>query len=134
MRKKTIAGSLLMAVSLAAGAAAAETIDVSDDHGGSVAEYAQRWSALSAKGVDVRIVGPCQSACTVLLGYIPRDHICVTPDARFGFHLAHRPDMTAVLWHAYAPDIQSWITEHGGLTPEFIWMGAPDMYRFFKQC
>ena len=40
--------------------ALAETIDISDDHGGSVAQYAARWSALEARGVSVRIVGPCQ--------------------------------------------------------------------------
>ena len=69
--------------------ARAETIDVSDSHGGSVAQYSGRWAELARKGVSVRIVGPCQSACTVLLGHIPRNRICVTPEASFGFHLAH---------------------------------------------
>jgi hypothetical protein len=72
--------------------ARAETIDVYDDHGGSVAEYDARWSELAARGVNVRIVGPCQSACTVLLAHIPNERICVTPQASFGFHLAHRRD------------------------------------------
>jgi hypothetical protein len=52
--------------------AAAETIDVYDNHGGSVAQYNARWAGLAAQGASVRIVGPCQSACTVLLGHIPR--------------------------------------------------------------
>jgi hypothetical protein len=52
--------------------ALAETIDVSDNHGGSVAQYSAHWSELARRGVNVRIVGPCQSACTVLLGHIPR--------------------------------------------------------------
>src|SRR5665213_2217491 len=64
-----------------AGAARAETIDVNDSHGGVVAEYNARWSGLAARGVNVRIVGPCQSACTVLLGHIPRSRICVMPEA-----------------------------------------------------
>ena len=68
--------------------AAAETIEVFDNHGGSVAQYDSRWAGLAARGVDVKIVGPCQSACTVLLGHIPRSKICVTPSASFGFHLA----------------------------------------------
>src|SRR5882757_19781 len=70
--------------------AAAETIDVNDAHGGSVVQYNVRWAGLAARGVDVRIVGPCESACTILLGHIPRNKICVTPAARFGFHLAQR--------------------------------------------
>lgn len=114
--------------------AQAETIDVSDNHGGSVAAYNARWTELARQGANVRIVGPCQSACTVLLGRIPRSRICVTPDASFGFHLAHRADATATLRSAYAPDITSWINAHGGLTHDFIWMRAPDTYRYFKKC
>jgi len=132
--KKMIAGLVCMVTVLGASIAAAETIDVSDSHGGSVAAYSQRWKELGARGVNVRIVGACQSACTVLLGYIPRNHICVMPAARFGFHKAHRPDMTEVLWHAYASDIRGWINARGGLTPDFKWMGAPDTYRYFHKC
>lgn len=112
----------------------AETIDVSDSHGGNVAQYGGRWTALAARGVSVRIVGPCQSACTVLLGHIPRNRICVTPEASFGFHLAHLQSATATLWNAYGADIRGWIKQHGGLTSEFIWMRAPDTYRFFHKC
>ena len=112
--------------------AAAETIDVSDSHGGSVAQYSAHWSELARRGVSVRIVGPCQSACTVLLGRIPRSRICVTPAASFGFHLAHRGDATQTLWSAYGPDIKGWIQAHGGLTSDFVWMSAPDTYRYFK--
>jgi len=120
--------------SLSVASARAETIDVSDNHGGSVAAYNARWTELARQGVNVRIVGPCQSACTVLLGRIPRSRICVTPEASFGFHLAHRTDATATLRSAYAADITSWINAHGGLTQDFIWMRAPDTYRYFKKC
>jgi hypothetical protein len=114
--------------------ALAETIDVFDNHGGSVAEYDSRWADYAARGVSVRIVGPCQSACTVLLGHIPRARICVTADAAFGFHLAHLESATATLWAAYQPDIRAWIEAHGGLTHDFIWMRAPDTYRYFAKC
>jgi hypothetical protein len=132
MHARTIVAVLLVLIPPTVGLA--ETIDVSDDHGGSVAEYDARWAALGARGVDVRIVGPCQSACTVLLGHIPRTKICVTPEASFGFHLAHLQSATATLWNAYPADIQDWINQHGGLKPDFIWMRAPDTYRFFKKC
>lgn len=117
-----------------ANVARAETVDVSDDHGGRVTEYDARWAGLAARGVSVRIVGPCQSACTVLLGHIPRSRICVTGAASFGFHLANLPAATATLWAAYQGDIRAWINAHGGLTHEFIWMRAPDTYRYFKKC
>jgi hypothetical protein len=114
--------------------ALAGTINVSDNHGGSVVAYDARWAGYAAQGVNVRIVGPCQSACTVLLGHIPHDKICVTPQASFGFHQAHLASATATLWNAYSSDIQAWITQHGGLQPQFIWMRAPDTYKFFKRC
>lgn len=134
MLKTTLGGLVFLAGIAASSAGLAETIDVSDAHGGSVAAYSQRWKALAARGVDVRIVGKCQSACTVLLGYIPRSRICVTPQASFGFHLAHRPDMTALLWNAYASDIRGWIKARGGLSADFKWMSAPDIYRYFHKC
>lgn len=114
--------------------ASAETIDVYDNHGGRVADYDRRWAGLAARGVNVRIVGPCQSACTVLLGHIPRSRICVTPAASFGFHLAKLPSATATLRNAYAADIRGWIARNGGLTNDFIWLRAPEIYRYFKKC
>ena len=125
---------LILLVSILPSAGLAETITVSDHHGGSVAAYDARWAALAARGVDVQIVGPCQSACTVLLGHIPRENICVTPRASFGFHQAKFPASTATLWAAYSSDIKAWINAHGGLQRSFIWMRAPDIYRFFKKC
>jgi hypothetical protein len=125
---------LALSIVLATLPARAETIDVYDNHGGSVAQYDARWAAQAARGVSVRIVGPCQSACTVLLGHIPRNRICVTPQARFGFHLARLPQATTTLWNAYPADIKAWINQRGGLTHSFIWMGAPDVFRFFRRC
>jgi hypothetical protein len=134
--KQRIAAAIALAAGIfaASGPAYSETIDVYDDHGGSVRAYDQRWAGLARRGVSVRIVGPCQSACTVLLRHIPRQRICVTPDASFGFHLAKRPEATAILRSAYASDITAWIRRHGGLTGEFIWMSAPDTYRYFRKC
>ena len=125
---------LLAALAFSAQSAFAETIDVFDSHGGRVVEYNARWAALGARGVNVRITGPCQSACTVLLKHIPRSRICVTPEARFGFHQANLPEATATLWSGYGSDIRAWINAHGGLQKEFVWMGAPDVFRYFKKC
>jgi hypothetical protein len=134
---RAIATSIVAAVAWTAGTiipASAETINVYDDHGGSVAEYDAHWSGLAARGVNVRIVGPCQSACTVLLAHIPNDRICVTPQASFGSHLAHRPEATARLWAGYNAGIRQWIDSRGGLSADFKWMRVPDIYRFFRKC
>jgi hypothetical protein len=131
MKHSLLIAALLLSLS---GAVSAETIEVSDNHGGHVADYDSRWAELAARGVDVKIVGPCQSACTVLLGHIPRNKICVTQNASFGFHLANRASAAATLQSAYGSDIQGWIAAHGGLTRDFIWMRSPDIYRYFKKC
>jgi hypothetical protein len=124
-------GFLLLAL---ATPARAETIDVSDNHGGIVRDYNARWAEYGSRGVNVRIVGPCQSACMVLLAHIPRSNICVMPNASFGFHTAKTETGTSLLRAAYSSDIMAWIDAHGGLTPTFIWMRAPDIYKFFKRC
>jgi hypothetical protein len=66
---------LIAILFLTASAARAETIDVSDFQGGLLSTYQTQWSTLAARGVRVRIVGPCVSACTILVGYIPRNNI-----------------------------------------------------------
>jgi hypothetical protein len=129
--QRLVAGVLFL---LLAGPAAAETIEIYDNHGGSVVQYNKRWAGLAARGVNVKIVGPCQSACTVLLGHIPRGRICVTPNASFGFHLAKKSHATAILRKSYQSDIRAWIAKHGGLTEQFIWLRAPEIYRYFKKC
>jgi hypothetical protein len=131
MNRKSLVLAVLLCI---AGPAAAETIDVFDNHGGSVAEYNARWADLAARGVSVRIVGPCQSACTVLLGHIPRSRICVTSAASFGFHLARVSSATAILWNGYQSDIRAWIDQHGGLQRNFMWLHAPETFRFFRKC
>jgi hypothetical protein len=79
-------------------------------------------------------MGPCKSACTVLLGRIPRGHICVTPEASFGFHSAKLESATQLLRSIYPADIRAWIGAHGGLKPDLVWMQAPEIYRYFKKC
>jgi hypothetical protein len=125
---------ILAALLCIARPAAAETIDVFDNHGGSVTEYNARWAERAARGVSVRIVGPCQSACTVLLGHIPRSRICITSGASFGFHLARLSSATAILWNGYQADVRGWINQHGGLQRDFIWLRAPETFRFFHRC
>jgi hypothetical protein len=115
--------------------ASAETIDVNNDRGGFVFLYQAKWEKLAQQGVNVRVSGSCLSACTILLGYIPRRDICVTPGATFGFHLATIQFATDQLWKAYPKDIRDWINKQGGL--EFLtirWMQAPETYKYFHKC
>ena len=82
---------MLISLMLGLGTLQAEAIDIVDNHGGRVDLYDQRWAGLAASKPQVRVTGPCKSACTVLLKHVPRGKICVTPEASFGFHQALRP-------------------------------------------
>lgn len=131
VRQCLLAGILSFVTS----AASAETIDINNDRGGVVFMYQARWEKLALQGVNVRVSGPCLSACTILLGYIARRDICVTPNASFGFHLATMQFATDQLWKAYPEDIRAWINRQGGL--EFLtirWMQAPEIYKYFRKC
>jgi hypothetical protein len=86
---------LVVPLSFGTDVASAQIIDVSDLHGGLVNAYQNQWATLAAQGVKVRIVGPCVSACTLLVGYIPRQNICVMPNAYLGFHWATTPRISA---------------------------------------
>jgi hypothetical protein len=41
---------------------------------------------------------------------------------------------TQELWSAYPPDIRQWISQHGGLSGQMIWLQAPAIYRYFRKC
>src|SRR6266849_3827247 len=86
--------ALLLGVMLAAAgvSSASATVRITGDAGGQIGPYLQNLAALRSSGERVIIDGPCLSACTMVLGVIPRDHLCVTPRARLGFHSAWRPD------------------------------------------
>src|SRR2546428_14161140 len=62
------------------------------DRGGEIVQYLVEFTALERSGARVIINGPCDSACTLILGIIPSARLCVTARASFGFHAAWRLD------------------------------------------
>ena len=65
----------------------------------------------------------CQSACTIIFGYIPKERICIGKDARFNFHQARyfnddiTPNIPGTQWMIdhYPTEIQAWIKARGGM-------------------
>src|SRR5215471_13721240 len=86
MRAIAAAIGVLM-VALTLGSADA-TVRIRDDMGGLMTDYASRFENMRQSGERVVIDGPCYSACTMLLGMLSRDQVCVTPNAVLGFHAA----------------------------------------------
>ncbi len=125
---------VIVFLSLATSIARAETVEINGDYGGFLVAYEAKWKKLADQHANVRIAGPCVSACTIVAGFLPREDICVTPKGSLGFHQAIPFFITPTLWKDYPPDIQNWITEKGGLTLSLLWLQAPEIYHYFKRC
>ena len=65
---------------------------ISGDNGDLMEDYTARFQQVRQSGEPVVIDGACYSACTMLLGLLPRDQVCATPNAVLGFHAAWQFD------------------------------------------
>ena len=75
--------------------------------------------ACARSGETVIIDGLCASACTIVLGAVPHDKICVTSHANLGFHAAWdfgangravtNPEATQMLYSMYPSPVRRWI-------------------------
>jgi hypothetical protein len=136
---------LLSAVLLAAAVVpAAATVRISEDRGGQIGQYLQTFALLRASGERVVIDGNCLSACTLVLGIIPRNRICATNRARFGFHAAWMPGEdgrpvtspmgTQALWRIYPASVRTWISRNGGLSRKMIYLEGRTLARIVPKC
>ena len=139
-----LAVTVLTAV-LAMGALnAAAAVRIDGDNGGQIGNYLQRFQALRQSGERVEIDGVCASACTMLLGTIPRGRICVTPRAVLEFHGAWDPAPwggqvpnsagNRILWSTYPVSVRRWITRHGGLGSRLIALRGRELAAMYPRC
>jgi hypothetical protein len=123
---------------------AAAIVRITDDRGGNIGAYWSRYMALRDAGEQIVIDGICSSACTLVLGIVPHDRICVTANAVLGFHAAWRPGFlgfevindpaTRTLWNFYPIPIRQWISRNGGLGRSTIYLSGPDLLAMYRQC
>ncbi len=133
--------ALLTWVSMSSPSAA---MRIGEDRGGQIGPYLLQYAQLRQSGERVIVDGPCLSACTLVLGTVPRDRICVTPRANFGFHAAwnYAPgggsmvsrEGTRLLWEVYPPHVRQWIKRHGGLTPRMIFLRGRELSSMYPTC
>lgn len=124
--------------------AAGATVRITNDPGGNIGLYFSHFTALRDSGQDVVIDGRCSSACTMVLGIIPHDQICVTPRAVLGFHAAWRSGFlgfriidkpaTQTLWNLYPVPVRQWIARNGGLGLHMIHISGADLYAMYRVC
>lgn len=136
---------LLAAVLLLAGVAASHAaVRIVNDRGGRIGTYVDRYQDLRSSGQTVIIDGLCASACTIVLGAIPHDRICVTPHATLGFHAAWdfgahgravtNPLATRMLYEMYPVRVRRWIAHRGGLTPHMIFLRGKALQAMYRPC
>jgi len=78
-----------LAVVMLAGVRASDAaVRIGQDRGGRMGAYVDKYQGLRSSGEMVIIDGACLSACTIVLGSVPHDRICVTSRAELGFHAA----------------------------------------------
>jgi hypothetical protein len=136
--------ALAPAAYVAASNPAAATVRIADDRGGNIGEYWSRFTALRDTKEQVIIDGICSSACTMVLGIVPRDRICVTDNATLGFHAAYRPGFlgsrivnepaTRTLMSIYPDAVRQWLARNGGLGTETIYLSGPELFALFRKC
>src|SRR5262245_40921754 len=141
---KVLTGLLALVLLLAGTGAAQPVVRSADDRGGRIGTYVDRYQDLRQSGEAVIIDGLCASACTIVLGAIPHDRICVTSHANLGFHAAWafgnngraitNPEATQMLYSMYPSPIRRWIAARGGLTPHMIFLRGKELQTMFRPC
>jgi hypothetical protein len=141
MRAHLIGAVVSMALTVTSASA---TVIIRDDVGGKMKDYTTHFQQVRNSGEPVVISGTCVSACTMVLGFVPSDRICATPNAVLGFHAAWMFDNsgkrvvsasgTQDLMNTYPAPVRDWIARHGGLTPKMIYLRGRDLAAIVAPC
>ena len=141
---KFVTGLLATVLLLAGMGASQAVVRIADDRGGRIGTYVNRYQGLRSSGESVVIDGLCASACTIVLGAVPSDKICVTSHANLGFHAAWdfgnkgraitNLEATHMLYSMYPMPVRRWIAARGGLTPHMIFLRGKVLQAMYKPC
>lgn len=113
---------------------------VTADTGGSIIHYIQAFNDIRREGAFVRIEDVCLSACTLILGLVPPENVCVTEHTLMGFHSARdgvgnfHMMGTRLAWHIYPEWVRAKLLENGwngdgpNGHPDFLYFPGTDFY------
>jgi hypothetical protein len=140
--RATLIGAAILSITAITGASA--TMRISDDIGGRIGAYVDQYSQVRNSGERVVIDGACLSACTLVLGIVPRNRICVTRRATLGFHAAWMPGPngkpvpsavgTQALWDMYPSHVRQWINSRGGLSSKMMFLRGRELMSMYPEC
>ena len=142
--EKFVTGLLTAAVLLAGIGTSHAAVRIAVDRGGKIETYVGKFQGVRNSGEMVIIDGFCASACTIVLGSVAHDKICVTSRAKLGFHAAWDPgsngrkitnaEATQTLYLMYPFEIRRWIDQRGGLTPHMIFLSGRELAAMYRPC
>ena len=119
-------------------------IRILGSQGGQVGPFLDLFERVRASGERVVIDGPCLSACTLVLGMVPNNRICVTRRAVLGFHAARsidergrqyaEPEASDLVLEAYPAPVRGWIIRRGGLTSRLLLLRGRELTAIYPSC
>lgn len=109
------------------------------DPGGDVETYTRWWDRVAAADDTVVIDGACISACTIFLGKIAPERVCMTEKAVLGLHRVsgtpNDDDMTEIYVRMTYPKwIQDMIIARGPLKTWPMWFYPEDLWPNIQMC
>lgn len=141
---RVVTGLLAALLVLGHVAASQAVVRIGEDRGGRIGTYVDKYQNLRDTGQSVIIDGLCASACTIVLGAVPHDRICVTSHAALGFHAAWdigsdgravtNSEATHMLYLMYPSAIRRWIKQRGGLTRHMIFLRGRQLTDLYRPC
>lgn len=125
---------------------------ISEDPGGVIVNFVKKYADMRDNGDNIVISGECVSACTLFLGVIRPEKVCVMPEAYLGFHSAstitrepgkpdiieHAPEFSLLEYNMYPAIVRSYLAKQGwsgaNPHPEIIWVRGSQLRKFVRPC
>src|SRR5262249_29320484 len=143
---RRLAFALLMLAALW-GSSAVAGYRITRDHGGQLEDYKAKYAVIRDRGERVVIDGICNSGCTLVLGIVPLNRVCVTPRASLGFHMAYYDkattfgvkvmsyEGTAELMSYYPTTVKDWLHGPGRSAPAMKRVkNRPELWAIVDPC
>jgi hypothetical protein len=129
-----------------------EATFISDDPCGIIVQFVRKYSDMRDAGTSVVISGQCVSACTLLLGILRPEKMCVMPEAILGFHSAstitrepgkkdvieHAPEASDLVFQMYPARVRNYLATQGWVGanshPDVIWVRGAQLRKFIRPC
>ena len=155
LKSLALAG-LMMALALTP----SNALTIEHDEGGVIVDYIKQYSDIRDSGESVIINGECVSACTLVLGIVPKHKVCVTPNAVMGFHsasvrvpifgknkklvgfsYAHAQEFSAMMWNLYPGVVRDKLKVLGWNGdrpqephPDIVWISDDNLLQLVRPC